>query len=158
MELSPLRAFSLSTLSASVRLFSSRRPTRFPCLPLRSRPPRILTLRARLVLVPQVYSRRVRQQQHDHDHNDAGGGQEGELVLRLADPGKDLVRQRHVALEWAGGELRQVDRSPDHDQRRRLPDGAREREYGPGEGPGEDRKSTRLNSSHANISYAVFCL
>src|SRR3712207_8955746 len=24
--------------------------------------------------------------------------------------------------------------------------------------PGEDRKSTRLNSSHANISYAVFCL
>src|SRR5258707_11085306 len=23
---------------------------------------------------------------------------------------------------------------------------------------GEDRKSTRLNSSHANISYAVFCL
>src|SRR3712207_7781882 len=25
-------------------------------------------------------------------------------------------------------------------------------------GQGEDRKSTRLNSSHANISYAVFCL
>src|SRR3712207_8591332 len=25
-------------------------------------------------------------------------------------------------------------------------------------GDGEDRKSTRLNSSHANISYAVFCL
>src|SRR3712207_8335464 len=24
--------------------------------------------------------------------------------------------------------------------------------------PKEDRKSTRLNSSHANISYAVFCL
>src|SRR3712207_7024677 len=24
--------------------------------------------------------------------------------------------------------------------------------------PFEDRKSTRLNSSHANISYAVFCL
>src|SRR3712207_8712564 len=31
------------------------------------------------------------------------------------------------------------------------PDGAR------GDGRG-DRKSTRLNSSHANISYAVFCL
>src|SRR3712207_8381860 len=30
---------------------------------------------------------------------------------------------------------------------------------GPGEEPddGTDRKSTRLNSSHANISYAVFC-
>src|SRR3712207_8924417 len=28
-----------------------------------------------------------------------------------------------------------------------------------GEPPnGKDRKSTRLNSSHANISYAVFCL
>src|SRR3712207_8695663 len=26
------------------------------------------------------------------------------------------------------------------------------------EGVGTDRKSTRLNSSHANISYAVFCL
>src|SRR3712207_7596275 len=25
-------------------------------------------------------------------------------------------------------------------------------------GPSLDRKSTRLNSSHANISYAVFCL
>src|SRR3712207_8744226 len=25
-------------------------------------------------------------------------------------------------------------------------------------GPQRDRKSTRLNSSHANISYAVFCL
>src|SRR3712207_7723203 len=25
-------------------------------------------------------------------------------------------------------------------------------------GKGSDRKSTRLNSSHANISYAVFCL
>src|SRR3712207_7520999 len=32
--------------------------------------------------------------------------------------------------------------------------------FGPYEGQGyaKDRKSTRLNSSHANISYAVFCL
>src|SRR6185295_20026568 len=28
----------------------------------------------------------------------------------------------------------------------------------PPPGHGRDRKSTRLNSSHANISYAVFCL
>src|SRR5947209_14586386 len=28
----------------------------------------------------------------------------------------------------------------------------------PGRGRNRDRKSTRLNSSHANISYAVFCL
>src|SRR3712207_8305248 len=32
--------------------------------------------------------------------------------------------------------------------------------HAPGRGRGQlvDRKSTRLNSSHANISYAVFCL
>src|SRR3712207_8794097 len=29
---------------------------------------------------------------------------------------------------------------------------------GPALRPAADRKSTRLNSSHANISYAVFCL
>src|SRR3712207_8093602 len=29
---------------------------------------------------------------------------------------------------------------------------------GASNGGGADRKSTRLNSSHANISYAVFCL
>src|SRR3712207_7042689 len=35
-----------------------------------------------------------------------------------------------------------------------VPDG-----HGDPEAPeGPDRKSTRLNSSHANISYAVFCL
>src|SRR2546430_6861438 len=28
----------------------------------------------------------------------------------------------------------------------------------PGNGPRRDRKSTRLNSSHSQISYAVFCL
>src|SRR5207249_8392881 len=32
------------------------------------------------------------------------------------------------------------------------------RELGPGDFFGEDRKSTRLNSSHVSISYAVFCL
>src|SRR5688572_13981784 len=35
------------------------------------------------------------------------------------------------------------------------PDDGRRR---PGPDPGEDRKSTRLNSSHSQISYAVFCL
>src|SRR3712207_7105976 len=37
---------------------------------------------------------------------------------------------------------------------RGRPDAARERATW----RGQDRKSTRLNSSHANISYAVFCL
>src|SRR3712207_8669610 len=31
-------------------------------------------------------------------------------------------------------------------------------DHGARAGPEEDRKSTRLNSSHANISYAVLCL
>src|SRR5207249_7275907 len=30
--------------------------------------------------------------------------------------------------------------------------------FGLASGPAEDRKSTRLNSSHVSISYAVFCL
>src|SRR3712207_8034227 len=34
----------------------------------------------------------------------------------------------------------------------------RERDVLEGLARGRDRKSTRLNSSHANISYAVFCL
>src|SRR5690349_21962069 len=48
----------------------------------------------------------------------------------------------------------------DHNSRRRP-----RRRAGPGVRPGkpvaqrvEDRKSTRLNSSHVEISYAVFCL
>src|SRR3712207_8383027 len=45
-----------------------------------------------------------------------------------------------------------------HDLAARLPD----REYlvvrTVRDEDGRDRKSTRLNSSHANISYAVFCL
>src|SRR3712207_8076904 len=36
-----------------------------------------------------------------------------------------------------------------------CPSGGRPADARPGR---EDRKSTRLNSSHANISYAVFCL
>src|SRR3712207_8020253 len=49
------------------------------------------------------------------------------------------------------------------DHRPRRAARARARQPGlPAHGPGRpdraDRKSTRLNSSHANISYAVFCL
>src|SRR3712207_8999661 len=43
----------------------------------------------------------------------------------------------------------------------RRADGARRcrgADAGGGAGARRDRKSTRLNSSHANISYAVFCL
>src|SRR3712207_8871419 len=36
--------------------------------------------------------------------------------------------------------------------------GRRTPSVSPANAPSSDRKSTRLNSSHANISYAVFCL
>src|SRR3712207_6997042 len=39
-----------------------------------------------------------------------------------------------------------------------LPAKVRVAEFRPEEDDLRDRKSTRLNSSHANISYAVFCL
>src|SRR5699024_12495610 len=38
-------------------------------------------------------------------------------------------------------------------RRRQLPD-----DHGPAGRSGRDRKSTRLNSSHVSISYAVFCV
>src|SRR2546429_6142449 len=38
------------------------------------------------------------------------------------------------------------------------PDAQQPRFRRPGDAPGGDRKSTRLNSSHGYISYAVFCL
>src|SRR3712207_7657696 len=64
--------------------------------------------------------------------------------------------------------VRALLRRPPHDARRhalRLPPGdlpghdrLDEPELRHDRVPVEDRKSTRLNSSHANISYAVFCL
>src|SRR5690606_39758222 len=45
-----------------------------------------------------------------------------------------------------------------HQPRRRRPRGDRKRAGHAGAGAGQDRKSTRLNSSHVKISYAVFCL
>src|SRR3712207_8994094 len=55
----------------------------------------------------------------------------------------------------SGGEPRRRGGGPRPVQLR----GRRRRRYrGPRRPGGEDRKSTRLNSSHANISYAVFCL
>src|SRR3712207_7009277 len=71
----------------------------------------------------------------------------------------------HDPLEWLCGRgqrphrlersraLSQPEDEPSTDQAPQE-DGARERVRG----DDQDRKSTRLNSSHANISYAVFCL
>src|SRR3712207_7750119 len=53
-------------------------------------------------------------------------------------------------------------RLPQHDAREALPGDVGglqvQRQHVHGEAVPGDRKSTRLNSSHANISYAVFCL
>src|SRR5690606_41877498 len=56
---------------------------------------------------------------------------------------RDLDRARLVTLEGPGG-----DRHPQSSDHRRAERRLRQ----------EDRKSTRLNSSHVKISYAVFCL
>src|SRR3712207_7821917 len=71
-----------------------------------------------------------------------GGAQAGQQGEDLADGGVRAGAAREFAQQQRGvreqvGDLRQP----------RLVVGG-----------GEDRKSTRLNSSHANISYAVFCL
>src|SRR3712207_8733803 len=68
------------------------------------------------------------------------------LGQEVAHGGDQPGLEAHVAArEQAHRELALVGEEPRHA-------GVRQRRRG------EDRKSTRLNSSHANISYAVFCL
>src|SRR3712207_8487624 len=69
--------------------------------------------------------------------------------LERATRGRAPVYRLLSRLDRAAGPVRPRPRSAAHGgdglpERRRL--------------VAEDRKSTRLNSSHANISYAVFCL
>src|SRR5699024_9128065 len=68
----------------------------------------------------------------------------GVLVLRVEG-------DRLVVLD-----LRQLDR--EHVLRQRVGDTVGVVDDGEGLAPVTDRKSTRLNSSHVSISYAVFCL
>src|SRR3712207_6893231 len=73
-----------------------------------------------------------------------------DATQRLASPGDDPGRVEHA-------ERPLDDRAdPECERDGAQPDGPAEQE--PDHEHGEDRKSTRLNSSHANISYAVFCL
>src|SRR3712207_8987408 len=65
------------------------------------------------------------------------------LPIWLGEPGLRPPPRRHGARGAAGGARRPA---PARHARPRRGERAR------------DRKSTRLNSSHANISYAVFCL
>src|SRR3712207_8574569 len=74
----------------------------------------------------------------------------------------------HDALPiWPGLEAERLHplRRQAEERGRGLPDAvcrpgtvAGRRDLAPGVVHGQDRKSTRLNSSHAHISYAVFCL
>src|SRR5690348_18087225 len=62
------------------------------------------------------------------------------------DPGDQLLDR---------GVLEQVTARPREDRVRDVRVLVRDGEH---DDPGQDRKSTRLNSSHPSISYAVFCL
>src|SRR3712207_7175189 len=80
-----------------------------------------------------------------------GGRLQLELVVDAVQPGGDHRRDREVRVDVTAGEpaLHAQGRAvADHAHRARAVVAA------PGH---QDRKSTRLNSSHANISYAVFC-
>src|SRR3712207_7870315 len=70
--------------------------------------------------------------------------------------------RRRTALQWVRRSKLPVARASGtevragyHRSSLKGPKPAIQEEYGVA---GRDRKSTRLNSSHANISYAVFCL
>src|SRR3712207_8863870 len=73
-----------------------------------------------------------------------------ERLLVLAGLGHmDVARQQVVQSRHVGRPLDRRVPAHRHDPAARPPDVAEQQ---------LDRKSTRLNSSHANISYAVFCL
>src|SRR5439155_13380600 len=80
------------------------------------------------------------------------GAQEQELPVREG-AGRALARLR---LSRPQGQEADVPPALDHPHQRRCP-AARSLVQPVHRGP-EDRKSTRLNSSHVAISYAVFCL
>src|SRR3712207_8539122 len=73
--------------------------------------------------------------------------------ISLCDPGCGERKKAHGELQ--GRPFRQGDYS---DLRPVVRDLSLELSPGGSTHAGIDRKSTRLNSSHANISYAVFCL
>src|SRR2546430_706928 len=91
----------------------------------------------------------------------------GELVVRAAlAPARLRVasfRQRHGGVSLARASRRQVSEYGQPRVRRAIPASAGHHVPGPAADGAQaqtvlDRKSTRLNSSHSPISYAVFCL
>src|SRR3712207_7756279 len=80
---------------------------------------------------------------------------EGDQTVSYSAISNEYFRTLHVALR-AGRQF-------DANDRKEAPpvalvNEALARQHLAGKNPVGDRKSTRLNSSHANISYAVFCL
>src|SRR3712207_6862723 len=75
---------------------------------------------------------------------------------RRPDPALEQALARAAVALRAAATAHEEPRGKGHDgpHRRLVPSRQREIE----DQLSEDRKSTRLNSSHANISYAVFCL
>src|SRR3712207_4761649 len=98
-----------------------------------------------------------------------GANSAGQAALHLARYAKRVtlvVRAASLAMGMSHYLVRQIEETPNIDVRTgtEVVDGGGDgwldhlvlRDRASGET--EDRKSTRLNSSHANISYAVFCL
>src|SRR3712207_9491338 len=70
-----------------------------------------------------------------------------------------ISRNRPRCGPWRGGaRRRRVSGGPAPVRQRPIRHAAPARPEAAGSRSPRDRKSTRLNSSHANISYAVFCL
>src|SRR2546429_2045597 len=94
-----------------------------------------------------------------HDHHE-----EGKQHAREGDPQRRArERGRHLRNRGGQGEGEYHQADPDQHGRRNVDEGldvpAHEQAVDQTvQHPGEDRKSTRLNSSHGYISYAVFCL
>src|SRR3712207_8637803 len=80
----------------------------------------------------------------------------GALLRLVGDRAGQLRLHRHAVADRHGAGGHRLALALHLDQA--LPAGADRLEQRVVAEPREDRKSTRLNSSHANISYAVFCL
>src|SRR6266436_7347086 len=94
---------------------------------------------------------------HVTDFLGAGGG-EGELgiVHVLCDEGQVALDLLEALLALRRGDLAYL--ALRRHERKRGSEHDRHRTHGRLHGEVQDRKSTRLNSSHGYISYAVFCL
>src|SRR5256884_4219342 len=76
-------------------------------------------------------------------------------IARYYTPSGRLIQRDYKSISLLEYYERKI---PEHPTEVRLTDSGRQVTGGGGITPDIDRKSTRLNSSHGYISYAVFCL